>query len=81
MFVDECCKKKVREKDFNKYERVWKRRIRQCESANQKFKEREWKRVEILIGFREWNREAWNGVVGSNMLTLNASRKRVRKRG
>ncbi len=64
MFVDQCCRKSVRERYSNKYERVWERRIRRCESIDYKFKEREWKKVEILIGFREWNRKAWNDVSG-----------------
>ncbi len=34
------------------------------ESDDQKFREEEWKKVEILIGFRKWDREAWGGVSG-----------------
>jgi hypothetical protein len=51
-------KKNERKRDFNKYERIWNKRIRQCELADQKFRKREWKKVGILIGFREWDGEA-----------------------
>jgi hypothetical protein len=54
----------MKEGDSNKYEKVWKRRIRWCESIDQTFRERKWKIINILIGFREWDREAWSGVNG-----------------
>ncbi len=44
----------MRERDFNKYERMWKKMIRWCELADQKFREKEWDRIWILIGFKEW---------------------------
>jgi len=37
-------KENERERDSKKYERIWERRIRQCELGDQKFREREWNR-------------------------------------
>jgi hypothetical protein len=37
---------------------MWEKRIRQCELADPKFREREWKRIKILTGLREWDRKS-----------------------
>jgi hypothetical protein len=50
---------------------VWERRIRWCESVDQKFKEKEWEKVGILTSFKECEREAWGGVSGKGMLNIN----------
>jgi len=47
---------------------MWKRRIRQCELVDQKFREKKWERVKILTSFKEWEREPWNSVNGKDML-------------
>lgn len=56
-------KESDREIDFNKYERVWDKRIRRCELANQNFRERV-KENRDSIGFKKWDREAWSDVSG-----------------
>jgi hypothetical protein len=47
---------------------MWKRRIRQCELVDQKFREKKWERVKILTSFKEWEREPWSSVNGKDML-------------
>ncbi len=84
MFADQYCKKSERKKDSNKYEKMWERRIKRCELIDHKFRERKWKSVGILIGFRKWEKEAWGGVSGKDMLTKFAkckSKRRVKEKG